>query len=91
MIRKRSQNASFPHKCAQRRGCVRLGKETAMYQEDWKKGLPRNKHPVASEHWDVQTPELKKNIFLLFYSENKKTLKDTQSSAVPGVEFRNAG
>ena len=46
---------------------------------------------VASEQWDFQTPELKENTFLLFYPENKKTLKDTQSSAVPGVEFRNAG
>lgn len=91
MIRKRSQNASFPHKCAQRRGCVRLSKEIAMYQEDWKKGLPRNKHPVASEQWDSQIPELNKNIFLLFYPENKKTLSDTQSSAVPEVNLRNAG
>lgn len=62
-----------------------------MYQEDWKKGLPRNKHPVASEQWDFQTPELNKNIFLLFYPENKKTLSDTQSSAVPEVNLRNAG
>ena len=62
-----------------------------MYQEDRKKGLPRNKHPVASEQWDFQTSELNENIFLLFYPGNKKPLNDTQSCVVPEVDLGNAG